>query len=328
MKGGIDLYLGGSEHAVGHLLYSRFWQNVLHDLGHVSCKEPFRKLFHQGLITSFAYQRADKSIVPVDEVKEVVAGQPESGYVEIATGQPVTPIITKMSKRYKNVINPDDVINEFGADTCRLYEMYMGPLDASKPWNPRDIVGCFRFLQRAWRLCVDEAAGTLKLASESPAATEKLLHRLTKKVGDDIERLSFNTAIAAMMEFINATGATPLARAQMERFALLLAPFAPHLAEEVWHKLGHGAGTRTGSVAVQAWPTFDPAMLVDDEIEVPISVMGKVRARITVATATAKDAKALEAAALADAKVQELIAGKEVKKVIVVPGKMVNLVLG
>jgi leucyl-tRNA synthetase len=328
MKGGIDLYLGGSEHAVGHLLYSRFWQNVLHDLGHVSCKEPFRKLFHQGLITSFAYQRADKSIVPVDEVKEVVAGQPESGYVEIATGQPVTPIITKMSKRYKNVINPDDVINEFGADTCRLYEMYMGPLDASKPWNPRDIVGCFRFLQRAWRLCVDEATGTLKLASESPAATEKLLHRLTKKVGDDIERLSFNTAIAAMMEFINATGATPLARAQMERFALLLAPFAPHLAEELWHKLGHGAGTRAGSVAVQAWPTFDPAMLVDDEIEVPISVMGKVRARITVATATAKDAKALEAAALADAKVQELIAGKEVKKVIVVPGKMVNLVLG
>jgi leucyl-tRNA synthetase len=155
-----------------------------------------------------------------------------------------------------------------------------------------------------------------------------LLHRLTKKVGDDIERLSFNTAIAAMMEFINATGATPLSRVQMERFALLLAPFAPHLAEELWHKLGHGAGTRAGSVAVQTWPTFDPAMLVDDEIEVPISVMGKVRARITVATATAKDAKALEAAALADAKVQELIAGKEVKKVIVVPGKMVNLVLG
>lgn len=328
MKGGIDLYLGGSEHAVGHLLYSRFWQNVLHDLGHVSCKEPFRKLFHQGLITSFAYQRPDKSIVPVDEVKEVVAGQPESGYVEIATGQPVTPIITKMSKRYKNVINPDDVINEFGADTCRLYEMYMGPLDASKPWNPRDIVGCFRFLQRAWRLCVDEAGGTLKLASESTTGTEKLLHRLTKKVGDDIERLSFNTAIAAMMEFINATGATPLSRVQMERFALLLAPFAPHIAEELWSKLGHGAGTRSGSVAVQAWPTFDPAMLVDDEIEVPISVMGKVRARITVATATAKDAKALEAAALADAKVQELIAGKEVKKVIVVPGKMVNLVLG
>jgi leucyl-tRNA synthetase len=344
MNGGIDLYLGGSEHAVGHLLYSRFWQNVLHDLGHVSCKEPFRKLFHQGLITSFAYQRADKSIVPVDEVKEVVAGQPESGYVEIATGNAVTPIITKMSKRYKNVINPDDVINEFGADTCRLYEMYMGPLDASKPWNPRDIVGCFRFLQRAWRMCVDEGTGELKLADggspaqEGRGTIEKLLHRLTKKVGDDIERLSFNTAIAAMMEFLGAVGTASLREAsetkgaltrdQMERFALLLAPFAPHLAEELWSKLGHDAGTRAGSIAAQPWPTFDPAMLVDDEIEVPISVMGKVRTRITVATAIAKDAKALEAAALADAKVRELIAGKEVKKVIVVPSKMVNLVLG
>ncbi len=336
MKNGIDLYLGGSEHAVGHLLYSRFWQNVLFDLGHVTCKEPFRKLFHQGLITSFAYQRPDKSIVPVDEVKEVVEGQPEKGYVEIATGQAVSPIITKMSKRYKNVINPDDVINEFGADTCRLYEMYMGPLDASKPWNPRDIIGCFRFLQRAWRMCVDEESGTIKFSKDNAPApegqatgqTEKLLHRLVKKVGDDVERLSFNTAIAAMIEFVNAAGGSSITRSQIERFILVLAPFAPHLAEEVWSKLGHAAGTREAGVLAQPWPTFDPAMLVDDEIELPISVMGKVRARITVSTNVAKDAKALEAAAMADAKVQELIAGKEVKKVIVVPSKMINLVLG
>ncbi|MFO0856284.1 MAG: class I tRNA ligase family protein [Phycisphaerales bacterium] len=328
MKNGIDLYLGGSEHAVGHLLYSRFWQNVLFDLGHVTCKEPFRKLFHQGLITSFAYQRPDKSIVPVDEVKEVVEGQPEKGYIEIATGQSVSPIITKMSKRYKNVINPDDVIAEFGADTCRLYEMYMGPLDASKPWNPRDIIGCFRFLQRAWRMCVDEESGKIKLADTANSQTEKLLHRLIKKVGDDVERLSFNTAIAAMIEFVNAAGGSPITRSQMERFILVLAPFAPHLAEEVWSKLGHAAGTRDGGVLAQPWPTFDPTMLVDDEIELPISVMGKVRARITVSTNVAKDPKALEAAAMADAKVQELIAGKEVKKVIVVPSKMINLVLG
>ncbi len=320
---GVDLYLGGSEHAVGHLLYSRFWQNALHDLGVVSCKEPFRKLFHQGLITSFAYQRSDKSIVPVDEVKEVSEGE----YVEIATGAKVSPIITKMSKRYKNVINPDDVIAEFGADTCRLYEMYMGPLDASKPWNPRDISGCYRFLQRAWRLCVNEQTGELKATTEASTALEKQLHRLIAKVGGDIERLAFNTAIAAMMEFVNGAtsadkGQGSLTRDQVARFAQVLAPFVPHFAEELWSRVA------SGSVVTQTWPTVDPTMLVDDEIEVPVSVNGKVKTRIMVPAAQAKDAKALEAFAMAHAEVVATIAGKSVKKVIAVPGKMVNLVVG
>jgi leucyl-tRNA synthetase len=320
---GVDLYLGGSEHAVGHLLYSRFWQNALHDLGVVSCKEPFRKLFHQGLITSFAYQRSDKSIVPVDEVKEVTEGE----YVEIATGAKVSPIITKMSKRYKNVINPDDVIAEFGADTCRLYEMYMGPLDASKPWNPRDISGCYRFLQRAWRLCVNEQTGELKATTEASTALEKQLHRLIAKVGGDIERLAFNTAIAAMMEFVNGAtsadkGQGSLTRDQVARFAQVLAPFVPHFAEELWSRVA------SGSVVTQTWPTVDPTMLVDDEIEVPVSVNGKVKTRIMVPAAQAKDAKALEAFAMAHAEVVATIAGKSVKKVIAVPGKMVNLVVG
>jgi leucyl-tRNA synthetase len=320
---GVDLYLGGSEHAVGHLLYSRFWQNALHDLGVVSCKEPFHKLFHQGLITSFAYQRSDKSIVPVDEVKEVSEGE----YVEIATGAKVMPIVTKMSKRYKNVINPDDVINEFGADTCRLYEMYMGPLDASKPWNPRDISGCYRFLQRAWRVCIDENTGEVKAAAEASSAIEKLLHRLIAKVGSDIERLAFNTAIAAMIEFVNAaTGADKgqgsLTRDQMRRFAMVLGPFVPHLAEEIWSRSG-----ASGSVVTQAWPKVDAAMLVDDEIEVPVSVNGKVKTRIVVPAGIAKDAKQLEAFAMAHAEVVATLTGKPVKKVIAVPGKMVNVVV-
>jgi leucyl-tRNA synthetase len=319
---GVDLYLGGSEHAVGHLLYSRFWQNALHDLGIMSCKEPFRKLFHQGLITSYAYQRSDKSIVPVDEVKEVSEGE----YVEIATGAKVTPIITKMSKRYKNVINPDDVIAEFGADTCRLYEMYMGPLDASKPWNPRDISGCYRFLQRAWRLCVNEQTGAVKAASEVATAMEKQLHRLIAKVSGDIERLAFNTAIAAMMEFVNAAtsadkGQGSLTREQIGRFARVLGPFVPHFSEELWSRV------ESGSVVTQAWPAVDAAMLADDEIEVPVSVNGKVKTRVMVPAAMAKDAKQLEAFAMAHADVVATIAGKAVKKIIAVPGKMVNVVV-
>jgi leucyl-tRNA synthetase len=321
---GVDLYLGGSEHAVGHLLYSRFWQNVLFDLGHVACREPFHKLFHQGLITSFAYQRSDKSIVPVDEVKEVSEGQ----YIEIATGNAVSPIVTKMSKRYKNVVNPDDVIAEFGADTCRLYEMYMGPLEASKPWNPRDIVGCYRFLQRAWRVCVDETTGNPKLGTTTNADTEKLLHRLIKKVGSDIESMGFNTAIAAMIEFVNAattaaSGGSQLTRSQVERFMLVLQPFAPHLAQEVWQRVGN-----TSMIALAGWPAFDESMLVDSEIELPVSINGKVRTRIMVPLDTAKEPKTLEAFALAHADVVSAIAGKPIKKIIAVPNKMINVVVG
>lgn len=314
---GVDLYIGGSEHAVGHLLYSRFWQKVLFDLGEVATPEPFNTLFHQGMITSYAYQRANKTLVPVDEVSE----QSEGVFVEKATGEKLTPIVAKMSKSLKNVVNPDDIIAEFGADTFRLYEMYMGPLDASKPWNTKDTVGCFRFLARAWRMAVDEETGALKLASAANPAVEKLLHRTIAKVDADIPRLAFNTAIASMIEFVNlATSSGGVTGDQLGRFALILAPFAPHMAEELWAKLGHGE-----SVAYQPFPTADAKMLVDAEVEIPISIQGKVRHKIMVPTGS--DKETIERIAMADPKVQELIAGKSVQKVIVVPGKMVNLVV-
>jgi leucyl-tRNA synthetase len=315
-SGGVDLYIGGNEHAVLHLLYARFWHKVLFDLGEVSTPEPFGKLFHQGLITSWAYQRADKSLVPTDQVEE----RGEGHFIETSTGAKVTPIVAKMSKSLKNVQNPDDVIAEYGADTFRLYEMYMGPLEASKPWNPRDIAGCYRFLQRAWRLVVDEQSGQLKLASSPDQSLEKQLHRTVAKVANDIERLSMNTAIAAMIEFVNAaTAAGGISRDQLERFAVTLSPFAPHMAEVLWTMLGHDS-----SIADAPWPQVDQAMLRDDEIEMPVQIMGKVRGKITVPADA--DAGAVEKLALADAKIAQLIEGKTVRKVVVVPGKIINIV--
>jgi leucyl-tRNA synthetase len=320
MKGGVDLYLGGSEHAVGHLLYARFWQKILFDLGEVSEPEPFRKLFHQGMITSFAYQRPDKSLVPVDEVDEPREGE----FIERATGTKLTPIVAKMSKSLKNVVNPDDIIAQFGADTFRVYEMYMGPLAASKPWNTKDAVGIFRFLQRVWRVAVDEQTGELKLAAQARPEIEKHLHRMVAKVEGDIPKLAFNTAIAAMIEFTNAaTSAGGLTRSQLEMFTLALAPFAPHIAEELWHKLGH-----TQSIAHAAFPTVDARLLVDDVVEIPVQIGGKVRARISVPAASAADKAMVEKLAMADAAVQAALAGKNVTKVVVVPGKMVNVVAG
>ncbi len=315
---GIDLYIGGNEHAVGHLLYSRFWQKVLFDLGEVCTPEPFNRLFHQGMITSYAYQRANKTLVPVDQVEEPREGE----FLEKATGEKLTPIVAKMSKSLKNVINPDEIIAQFGADTFRLYEMYMGPLDASKPWNTKDTIGCFRFLQRAWRMAVDEQTGELRLAAAANADVEKQLNRTIAKVDNDIPRLAFNTAIAAMIEFVNAaTSAGGVTRGQLEKFSLILAPFAPHIAEELWAKLGHGE-----SLAYEPFPVADAKMLVDSEIEIPVSFNGKPKHRIMVPTGS--DKATIEAIAMGDAKVKELIAGKAVQKVIVVPGKMVNLVLG
>jgi len=318
--GGVDLYVGGSEHAVLHLLYARFWHKVLFDLGEVTTPEPFEKMFHQGLITSFAYQRSDKSLVPIDQVENRGSDEkPE--YTEIATGERVSQITAKMSKSLKNVVNPDDVIADYGADTFRLYEMYMGPLEASKPWNTRDIIGLHRLLQKIWRLCIGED-GTLRLADTPDPDTEKRLHRLIARAGSDIERLSFNTAIAGVFEFVN--DAEALSRDQMHRFVRVLAPFVPHVGEELWSRLGEHTDNPGMSVSLAEWPGYDDAMLVDDEIEIPVQIMGKLRSRITVASGA--DPKALEAAALGDAKIAELLEGKTVRKVIVVPGKMVNIV--
>jgi leucyl-tRNA synthetase len=320
---GVDLYVGGNEHAVLHLLYARFWHKVLLDLGHVSTPEPFARLFHQGLITSFAYQREDGSLAPADTVDET-----DAGFVEKSTGRAVKQVVAKMSKSLKNVVNPDEVIAQYGADTFRLYEMSMGPLEASKPWNTRDIAGSFRFLQRAWRLAVDERSGELRLAAKPDPAVEKLLHRATKKVGEDIERLAFNTAVAALIEVVNAATrpASPenssqggLTREQLARFVQLLAPFAPHFAEEIWHKLG-----RADPLAAAPWPAVDAAQLVDDEVELAVQLSGKVKTHLRVPTSA--DAASIERMVLAEPKVLELLAGRTPKKVIVVPGRLINIV--
>jgi leucyl-tRNA synthetase len=331
--GGVDLYVGGAEHAVLHLLYARFWHKVLFDLGEVATPEPFQKLYHQGLILSHAYQRADKSLVPVDHVENRGTDDaPE--YIETATGEQVNQIVAKMSKSLRNVVNPDDVIAEFGADTFRLYEMYMGPLDQSKPWDTRAIGGMFNFLKDTWRLCISEETGSPRLAESAGPDIEKALHRTIAKVGADIEKLHFNTAIAAMIEFKNA--ATPkggikgdlgsLTRDQMDRFVRTLAPFAPHLADEIADRLGMlGDGSDRPVSLIQAdWPTYDEAMLKDDEVEIPVQILGKVRGKITIAADA--DAKTIEETALADDKIKGLIEGKTVRKVIVVPGRMVNIV--
>ncbi|MEE3002616.1 MAG: leucine--tRNA ligase [Planctomycetota bacterium] len=316
--GGVDLYIGGAEHAVLHLLYARFWHKLLFDLGLVSSLEPFSKLFHQGILTSFAYQRPDTTLVPVDEVEEVG----EEQWVEKATGEGVQRVTAKMSKSLKNVVNPDDVVAEYGADTCRLYEMYLGPLEASKPWNPRDIVGVHRFLQRTWRLAVNEDTGELQLADEVDEAVEQALHRTILKVGEDIERLAFNTAIAALIEFTNtATGHGGVTKDQLDRLSRILSPFAPHVAEELWHKLGHET-----TVGHATWPTHDVELLKEQMIEMPVQIKGRIRSKIVVAADA--DEETLREAALSDDRIVDLLGDAEILKVIVVPGRIINIIPG
>ncbi len=385
----VDLYVGGTEHAVGHLLYARFWTKVLHDLGLVHCKEPFRKLYNQGMIQSFAYQDARGAVVPMAKAKEVnepVAIQETASavlqdvesrktrFVHAETGAPLTQIVTKMSKRYGNVVNPDDVVGEYGADTLRLYEMYLGPLADAKPWNPKDVPGVHRFLHRAWRLVVperpedgtvhahlrrdrakdraegrakdgakgrakrpakDRAKDRAKDQAKGPARDqakdrapdranapelERSLQRAINKVEGDIERLAFNTAIAAMMIFVNdATKAKDaLSRDQALRFVKILSPFAPHLAEELWHRLG-----QEELLTHAPWPAVDPIMLAAESIEIAVQVLGKLRGRVRV-PAEAGDAEVVAAAR--DAVAADL-GGKTVVKEIVVKGRLVNFVV-
>lgn len=313
--GGVDLYVGGAEHAVLHLLYARFWHKILFDHGEVSTPEPIGKLFHQGMITAFAFKREDGSLVPVDEVEE----KEPNVHVETATGGKVEQIVAKMSKSLRNVVNPDDVIESYGVDTLRLYEMYIGPLEASAPWNTRDIVGVYRFLQKVWRMAIDEETGKPNLRDEADPSVERALHRTMMKVGGDIERLAFNTAIAAMIEFVNEVRGTGIEAGQLGRFLAILSPFTPHIAEEIWHRMGH-----EDSIVFQPWPEHDESLLVEDTIEIPVQILGKLRSRISVPSDA--DQAAMEAAALADDRVKELIEGKTVRKVVVVPGKLVNIV--
>lgn len=327
-ENGVDLYIGGSEHAVLHLLYARFWHMALHDLGHVHSREPFGKLFHQGLITSFAFKDSENRIVPIDEVEE----RDDKFYLK-SNGEQVEQIVAKMSKTLKNVVNPDDIIHEFGADTFRLYEMYMGPLEASKPWNTKDTVGLFRFLRDIWRLCVDIETDQLRFADKPDADVEKHLHKTIAKVGGDIERLAFNTAIAAMFEFKNTAQAAqkrqpngnPFTRDQVDRVARILAPFAPHFAEELWHRLGNVSESSGTSIAMAEWPTYDEALLVEAEIEIPVQINGKLIDRITVPRDA--DEGVIKSAAMERERVTARIGDGNVVKTIYVPGRMLNFIV-
>jgi leucyl-tRNA synthetase len=336
----VDLYIGGAEHAVLHLLYSRFWHKVLYDRGHVSCPEPFGKLVNQGMILGemeFTGYRSAKggwvsaekrqaedvaAKIPADQVEK----QGEHFVLRDAPKIRVESRAYKMSKSRGNVVNPDQVVREFGADSLRLYEMFMGPLEATKPWSTTGVSGVRGFLDRCWRLVVDERADEIALAPQvcaDPPTDAQLreLHRCIDKVTRDVEALSFNTAIARMMEFVNFC--TPLERrprAILEPFVTILSPFAPHLAEELWELLG-----RQAPVSLAAWPAVEAKWLVDDTVEIPVQIQGKLRGRVVVPTGV--DVEALKAAAAADPKIAELRAGKRIAKVVAVPGRLVNFVL-
>lgn len=281
--GNVDLYIGGAEHAVLHLLYARFWHKFLYDIGIVKTKEPFQKLFNQGMI--------------LGENNE------------------------KMSKSKGNVVNPDDIVEAFGADTLRLYEMFMGPLDASTAWSEKGIEASRRFLDRVWRLIMDNEGNVRdRVTKVNPGELDKAYHQTIKKVTEDYEQLHFNTAISQMMIFVNeANKVDALPITYIEGFIQVLAPIAPHMTEEIWKKLGH-----TVSVTKAAWPVYDEKFLVEDEVEVVFQVNGKVKSRSSVPAAATKEE--LTDIAMADEKVKEAIEGKQVRKVIAVPGKLVNIV--
>jgi len=282
----VDLYIGGAEHAVLHLLYARFWHKLLYDLGYVSTKEPFKKLINQGMILG-------------------------------GDGQ-------KMSKSRGNVVNPDKVVADYGADSTRLYEMFMGPLEATKPWNMQGVEGVYRFLQRAWRMVVDEDTGELAEAVKDADADEttlRLLYQTIKKAGNDIESFGFNTAISQMMIFVNHLSKQEVRpKVVIEKFILVLAPFAPHIAEELWERLGH-----TDTLAYQPWPQYDKELIKEKEIELAIQVNGKIKDKIVVAADA--DDEQIKQKALACENVKKALGGKEPKKVIVIKSRLVNIVV-
>jgi leucyl-tRNA synthetase len=317
--GGVDLYVGGVEHAVLHLLYSRFWHKVLHDLGYVSSREPYRRLVNQGYIQAFAYTDSRGAYVPAAEVVE----RDGKFFLPGADGEvEVFQEFGKIGKSLKNSISPDEICDSYGADTLRVYEMSMGPLEASRPWATKDVVGAHRFLQRVWRLVVDETSGATKVSEDGlDDATLRALHRAIAGVRDDYTNLRNNTAAAKLIEYTNhltKTGVTD--RAALEPLVLMVAPLAPHLAEELWLRLGHDT-----SLAHGPFPHADERYLTADTVEYPVQVNGKVRGHVTVAADAGKDA--LEQAALADEKVLTFLAGAAPKKVIVVPGRLVNIVV-
>ncbi|NUR51944.1 MAG: leucine--tRNA ligase [Hamadaea sp.] len=313
-SGGVDLYVGGVEHAVLHLLYARFWHKVLFDLGKVSSFEPYHRLFNQGYIQAYAYTDERGVYVPAEEVTEESAG------VYTWQGEKVAREYGKMGKSLKNVVTPDEMCAQYGADTFRVYEMSMGPLEVSRPWETRAVVGAQRFLQRVWRAIVDEETGEVTVVDEAPdEATQRLLHKTIAGVRDDMSELRFNTAVAKLIELTNGiTRLERTPRATAEALTLMVAPFAPHIAEELWRKLGHD-----DSLTYADFPQADPALLVEDQVTYPVQINGKVRGRVEVAASAGEDV--VRAAAL-DA-VADSLGGKEPKKVIVVAGRMVSVVV-
>ena len=317
----VDLYVGGAEHAVLHLLYARFWHKVLYDCGLVSTKEPFQRLINQGLITSFAFQRKNKTLVPTDEVEEK-----DGKYIEKATGEEVEQIIAKMSKSLKNVVNPDEMIDQYGADSVRMYEMFMGPLTVSKPWNTQGLVGINRFLEKVWAVGekgINETDITLKIEDKALADLRKTYAKTVKKVTEDTDTLNFNTAISQMMIFINeASKFDSLPRAMWEGFVKMLSVYAPHIGEELWEKLGHNK-----SIAYEPWTTFSEEYCKEDSVKIMLSVNGKVRGSFEIDADKARDKELLEKMALENEAAKKFIDGHEIVKKIIVPGKLVNIVV-
>ncbi|MFD3522493.1 leucine--tRNA ligase [Streptomyces sp. NPDC058653] len=316
--GGVDLYVGGAEHAVLHLLYARFWSKVLYDLGHVSSVEPFHKLYNQGMIQAFVYRDSRGIAVEANEVEE----RPDGHWFR---GEKVSKLLGKMGKSLKNAVTPDEIFAEYGADTLRLYEMAMGPLDVSRPWDTRAVVGQYRLLQRLWRNVVDEATGEVTVVdipeADIDVATLRALHKAIDGVGQDMATLRFNTAIAKITELNNHLTKVggPVARSVADRLVLLVAPLAPHIAEELWRRLGH-----TGSVAHVAFPVADPAYVVDETVTCVVQIKGKVKARLEVSPSISDEE--LEALALGDAAVVAALGGTGIRKVIVRAPKLVNIV--
>jgi len=314
----VDLYVGGVEHAVLHLLYSRFWHKVLYDAGLVGTKEPFMRLVNQGMIVSFAYQRKDKTLVPTDRIEK----RPDGSFVETETGEEVTEVIAKMSKSLKNVINPDEIIRDYGADSLRVYEMFMGPLEVSKPWSTAGLVGVSRFLEKVWAIG-NKVQGAQSNDSRAavPEELARLLHKTIKKVTGDTETLNFNTAISQMMIYSNE-----LARLEhvppslWEPLVIMLGAYAPHLGEELWEKLGKPA-----SVSKSSWPVYDERLTIDNEDTIVVQVNGKIRDKFSAAAGAG--AAELEKTAQSLPGVQKWTEGKSIARVITVPGKLVNIVV-
>ena len=309
----MDLYIGGTEHAVLHLLYSRFWHKVLYDLGIVSTDEPYSRLFNQGLILAFAYETESGAKVSTNLVKEK-----DGSFYHSETGEPLTQIVAKMSKSLKNVVNPDDVVKTYGADALRLYEMFLGPLDAAKPWVENGVKGVFNFLSRVYRFFADSSR---YLEGQEDPEVEKSLHATIKKVGNDIEALHFNTAISQMMIFSNlAIKKGKVSRQTAETFIRVLSPFAPHLSEEIWSMLGNKE-----SIATTPWPAFDESMLQEDSFEYPVMINGKLRFKINLSLDMEEGE--IQERVLAHETALKWTDGKPARRFILVPKKIINIVV-